>query len=129
MRRVRRSRTEAEEVVALALRSLRLRYRRNDPSLPGSPDFVNKRRGWALFVNGCFWHHHTACPRATVPTRNQQFWLQKFAANRVRDAKKIKALRGLGFKVLIVWECEALNDVRLAGILSNIPEARRIDMI
>ena len=104
--RVRQRRTAPEEAVAAALRALGLAYRRNVKSLPGSPDFANVRRRFAIFVNGCFWHRHTGCRRATVPKNNRDFWLDKFAANRRRDAAAVRALRAMGFRVLIVWECE-----------------------
>lgn len=115
MRRVRQKRTTAEDLVAAALRDHGIAYRRNVRSLPGSPDFANKRRGWAIFVNGCFWHHHKGCKRATVPTRNREFWLEKFAANRKRDAAKVRALRRMGFRPYIVWECEAFSAEPLRG--------------
>ena len=60
-------------------------YRKNVRSLPGSPDFANKSRKWAVFVHGCFWHRHTGCRRATTPNANRDFWLAKFVANRTRD--------------------------------------------
>ena len=103
--RVRRSRTAAEEEVARLLRAQGLHYRRNVRTLPGSPDFANRAQGWAVFVNGCFWHHHRGCARATVPKNNRAFWAEKFAANRRRDAAKIRRLRALGFRVLVIWEC------------------------
>jgi DNA mismatch endonuclease, patch repair protein len=118
MKRVRQSRTSAEDAVAEALCAAGLSYRRNVRSLPGAPDFANKSRGWAIFVNGCFWHHHR-CSRGTTPTRNRAFWQEKFAANRKRDARKARALRALGFKVLVIWECEAERGEpsgRLAGL-------------
>jgi len=120
MQRVRRRGTEAEGRVALALRALGLRYRRNVESLPGTPDFVNVRRGWAIFVNGCFWHHHKGCPRGTMPKRNREFWAEKLAANRKRDAAKIRALRRAGLRVIVVWECEALDPPRLMRRLAGL---------
>lgn len=113
MRRVRRSRTAAEELVAAALRRLGVRYRRNVKGLPGSPDFANLRRGFAIFVNGCFWHHHRGCRLATVPRHNREFWLAKFRDNRRRDARKIRELRRRGLKVLLLWQCEAEDPGRL----------------
>lgn len=112
MKRVRQKRTTAEERVAAVLRELGVHYRRNVRSLPGSPDFANKKRGWAIFVMGCFWHHHTGCPRATVPKRNREFWERKFRDNRNRDAAKVRALRARGFRVILVWECAALDGWR-----------------
>jgi DNA mismatch endonuclease, patch repair protein len=106
MRRIRTKRTSSEQRVASYLRSMGLSYRRNVRSLPGSPDFANRSGGWAVFVNGCFWHHHTNCRRATVPKVNTAFWVAKFTSNRRRDACAIRGLRQRGFRVAIVWECE-----------------------
>ena len=77
--RVKQKKTRPEEEVARRLRDLGLAYRRNVRTLPGSPDFANRSRGWAIFVNGCFWHHHTGCRRAGVPKHNRAFWQAKFA--------------------------------------------------
>ena len=116
MRRVRQSGTGAELRLAEAFRGLGMRYRKNVKSLPGSPDFANKARKWAIFVNGCFWHHHKGCSRATVPTRNRAFWLSKFEANRLRDEGKTRRLRYQRFRVLIVWECQ----LEKAGLSNRI---------
>jgi DNA mismatch endonuclease (patch repair protein) len=106
MRRVRRAGTAAEASIALILSEAGMRYRKNVRSLPGSPDFANKTRRWAVFVNGCFWHHHRNCRRATIPKRNRGFWIEKFEANKARDAAKTRALRRMGFRVMTIWECE-----------------------
>jgi DNA mismatch endonuclease Vsr len=120
MARVRQAKTKPETHVASILRRIGLHYRRNVRSLPGSPDFANKSRRWAIFVNGCYWHHHTACKRATVPKANRAFWLDKFAANRTRDAKAIKTLRRLGFKVVVIWECKTdVSEIPLRQILES----------
>jgi DNA mismatch endonuclease Vsr len=105
--RQRQAGTKAEKEVGTALRVLGRAYRKNVRSLPGSPDFANQRARWAVFVNGCYWHHHKGCPRATVPKSNHLFWLDKFAANRRRDARKIRELRRKGLRVAIIWECQA----------------------
>ena len=128
MARVRQRGTDAELTVGSALRQLGASYRLNVRKLPGSPDFANKARKWAIFVHGCFWHRHTGCVRATVPKTNEMFWRDKFAANRRRDAQAIRELRRLGFRVAIVWECEADDPKILESNLSKILEPRRIDM-
>lgn len=114
----RQRQTKGEEAVGSFLRKNGLRYRRNVTNLPGSPDFANTTKRWAIFVNGCFWHHHRSCHRATVPRNNEQFWRAKFEANRRRDARAIVDLRASGFRVVIVWECQlgSLNR-RLGKIL------------
>lgn len=120
MQRVRRAGTPVEDEVARACRELGLSYRRNVKSLPGSPDLANKNRRWAIFVNGCFWHAHTGCTRATIPKRNYVFWTSKFKANRRRDARRIRELRALGYRVLLVWECQCREAPKLRGRLSML---------
>lgn len=116
--RIRQKETKAEVEVAQALRTRGLAYRKNVKSLPGSPDLANRRHKWAVFVNGCFWHHHTACRRATIPKSNRTFWETKFRENRRRDARAIIALRNMGFKVGLVWECQAKEPLhRLAQVI------------
>jgi DNA mismatch endonuclease Vsr len=124
---VRQRGTAAELFVASALRDLGAAYRKNVKDLPGSPDFANKRRHWAVFVNGCFWHAHTGCRRATVPKTNRDFWLDKFRRNRMRDAASIWELRRQGFRVAVLWECECEGD-EARGRLSKVLEPRRVDV-
>lgn len=103
---VRRARTKPEQQVSVVLEELGARYEQNAEQLPGSPDFADESRRWALFVHGCYWHHHRGCSRATIPTNNREFWIAKFADNRRRDRRKADALRRAGFRVTTVWECE-----------------------
>ena len=72
----------------------------------GSPDVANRSQRWAVFVHGCYWHDHRGCRRATVPKRNTEFWLEKFAGNRRRDARALRQLRARGYRALVIWECE-----------------------
>lgn len=128
MARVGRKGTAAERAVGEALRSLGAAYRLNVRGLPGSPDFANRRRNWAVFVHGCFWHHHTGCSRATVPKANRDFWRAKFVDNRRRDARAVRALRRSGFRVALIWECEVGDEPTLTAKLSKILEAGRVDV-
>lgn len=105
MKQVRREGTEPEQAVRSLLTDMGARYRLNVSSLPGSPDIANKSRGKAIFVHGCFWHHHS-CNRGTIPDRNREYWEEKFEKNQQRDDRKTQALREAGFDVLVVWECE-----------------------
>jgi DNA mismatch endonuclease (patch repair protein) len=119
MARVRQRGTAPELVVAAVLRKLGFAYRRNVRALAGSPDFSNRKRQWAIYVQGCFWHHHTGCLRATVPKANEAFWRDKFTTNRRRDAKAIRTLRRERFRVVVVWECETREVERLAARLAK----------
>jgi DNA mismatch endonuclease, patch repair protein len=113
MGHVRQTKTAPEEVVAAWLREHHLRFRRNVRTLPGRPDFANQTAGFAIFVHGCFWHRHPGCPRATTPTRNRAFWLEKFAANVARDHARRTDLEQAGLQTITVWECEAESDAVL----------------
>lgn len=104
--RIRQRDTEPEQAVRAILRTEGLRYRICNRDLPGSPDVANRTRRWAIFVHGCYWHHHRGCGRATVPKRNSAFWQEKFATNRRRDARVLRQLRSMGYRTLVIWECE-----------------------
>jgi len=119
MRRVRQRNTAPERVVRQLLWKLGGRYRLNVEDLPGRPDIANQRRGRAVFVHGCFWHHHADCGRGRIPTRNADFWREKLQANRRRDQRKIDELKDRGFRVLVVWECELKNPDVVAGNLRD----------
>lgn len=103
--------TTPELQVRQILRDLGHHYRVENRELPGSPDVANRSRGWAVFVHGCYWHHHEGCDRATVPKRNRKFWMEKFRRNRARDREAIEALEELGMDVVVVWECELETDL------------------
>jgi len=106
---VRRSGTDAERRVRKAASQAGLRYRLDNRDLPGSPDLANRRRKWAIFVHGCFWHRHEGCKRATTPKSNRAFWLAKFKRNQERDRRVEMELRAQGYEVIVVWECGAIE--------------------
>lgn len=112
MAAVRQTDTKPELAVRRLLRSLGVSYRIRNRDLPGSPDIANRSRRWAVFVNGCFWHGHKNCRKtksttsARVPKTRAEFWSRKLNANRARDARRCSELRQIGYRVLIVWECQ-----------------------
>ncbi len=117
MKAVRQKNTGAELITRQVLHGLRLRFRLHRKDLPGSPDIVLPKYETAIFVHGCYWHRHPGCKYATIPKTNQAFWLPKFERNVERDARKEAALRTLGWRVLIVWECETRDLARLEARL------------
>lgn len=74
--------------------------------LPGKPDIVLKKYRSVIFVHGCFWHRHENCKTATMPKTHTEFWQKKFNRNVERDAQNRKILGDLGWRILIIWECE-----------------------
>jgi len=95
-------------------------YRLNWKNAPGRPDVSYPGKKVAIFVNGCFWHR---CPKCDLPLpkSNQDFWINKFSRNIIRDRLKIKRLRSLGWKTLVIWECELIKKPeKVAKSLKNI---------
>jgi DNA mismatch endonuclease (patch repair protein) len=119
MSRQRRRDTAPEVKVRSVLRRLGHSYRLAVRGLPGTPDIANRRRRWAIFVHGCYWHHHPECRRATLPKANRNWWIDKFQQNTARDAKKIRDLETIGFDVLVVWECETVDERLLESKLTE----------
>ncbi len=98
--------TKPEETVRKYLFAQGLRYRKNVSKLPGKPDIVLPKYKTVVFVNGCFWHGHEGCKYFVPPKTNTEFWFAKFQYNQERDARNYQKLRDLGWRILIVWECE-----------------------
>lgn len=106
MAQVRHKDTKPELAVRRMLHGKGYRFRLHRKDLPGTPDIVLPRYKTVVFVNGCFWHRHGGCPEATMPKTRTDFWRGKFDENVARDRRNHAALRALGWKVHVVWECE-----------------------
>jgi len=128
MKRIRQAHTTPELAVRRLLKKLGLSFRTCVRDLPGRPDIVNRKAGWAIFVHGCFWHGHHGCKLFTVPKTNTKFWTEKVAGNRKRDARKARALRKLGLRVVTVWQCEAESPSRLERRLRRVLETPSVEM-
>jgi DNA mismatch endonuclease (patch repair protein) len=119
MRAVRSSGTAPEQAVRRAFRALGVGYRLGGWDLPGKPDLVMPGRRIAVFVHGCFWHGHR-CPRgARAPKTNAAYWQAKIAGNQQRDQKVQKALAALGWRPLVIWECETRSPQTLQAHLTT----------
>ena len=85
------------------------RYRLHYDKLPGHPDLAFPGRRKIIWVHGCFWHRHPQCRLATTPKSNHMFWTEKFTTNQLRDRKNTALVKALGWKVLVVWQCQTAN--------------------
>ncbi len=112
MSKIRNKNTKPEETVRKFLFSKGLRYRKNDKRYPGHPDIVFPKYHTIVFVNGCFWHLHEGCRYAVIPSSNTEFWNKKLTDNRNRDKKIKSSLESMGWRVIVVWECELKKDRR-----------------
>lgn len=119
MRGVRSKNTRPEKFVRSMLHERGHRFRLHDPKLPGRPDITLPRYRAALFVHGCFWHNHEGCPHGRMPASNTDYWEAKIARTKGRDKQHSEALEHMGWRVLIIWECELGNE---AALLARIED-------
>jgi len=119
MRAIRSKHTKPELRVRKVAHSMGLRFRLHRKDLPGKPDLVFPKHKLALFVNGCFWHGHGCKRGGTGPKSNTGYWAPKIARTRARDAASMAALKEVGWKVAILWECELISDEAIAQLISS----------
>ena len=119
MSRIKGRDTVPEILVRRVAHGLGFRYRLYRKGLPGRPDLVFPRHRAVVFVHGCFWHRHEACRYAYEPKSRVRFWTEKFRQNVARDQRNEQALHTLGWRVLVIWECETRNPTEVEGRLLN----------
>lgn len=119
MSRIRAKDTKPEQTVRKYLHRCGLRFRLHYPKLPGRPDLAFPKHRVALFVHGCFWHFCRKCRSGRIPKSNRGYWAAKLKRNVARDKAKNKQLSRLGWKVMVVWECE-ISPRKLAGLARRI---------
>lgn len=113
MQSVKSKDTGPEMRVRRLLHAMGYRFRLHRKDLPGKPDIVLPRYRTAIFVHGCFWHAH-GCPKGRPPKSRLEYWLPKLERNVERDRTKIEQLESLGWRVLVVWQCETKDADALA---------------
>jgi len=112
MSRIRGKNTVPELLVRHLIHSKGYRYRLHRRELPGTPDMVFPGRHKVVFIHGCFWHRHRCRYGQIVPTTRRDFWVCKFQRNVQRDREVRRRLRVLGWKVLVIWECQTRPEKR-----------------
>lgn len=125
MRAVKSGDTTPELIVRRIVHALGYRFRLHRRDLPGQPDLVFPRLGKAIQVHGCFWHRHACEAGRSTPATRVDYWNAKFSRNVERDRRNLRRLRRLGWRVLVVWECQtrvakrATLEARLARFLGT----------
>jgi len=122
MSRIRGKDTKPEYVVRRMVHGMGYRFRLHRRALPGSPDLVLARHRKVIFVHGCFWHKHRCKYGRVRPATNAEFWEKKRQGNVERDRRNLKALRAMGWKILVVWECWTRDRAKLEQRLRSFLE-------
>jgi DNA mismatch endonuclease (patch repair protein) len=121
--------TKPELALRSRLHALGLRYRVGlrveADGLRVRPDVVFTRVRVAVFVDGCFWHR--CLLHKSVPRRNHEFWRRKLDANVARDRRVDAALQAAGWRVVRIWEHEAVETAaaRVAATVAACSPPRR----
>ena len=111
MSKVRSKNTKPELIIRSRLQKLGFRFRLHRKDIPGCPDITLPKYKTVIFVHGCFWHQHPGCKKATIPINNYDFWQAKLNENSERDKRQISQLKNLGWKVIVIWECDIKKDL------------------
>ena len=118
MRAVKSRNTSPEMKVRALLRAIAPGYRVHRAELPGKPDIAYVGRKRAIFVHGCFWHGHDCARGARDPKANAAYWRAKIDRNRARDGRNLESLQALGWRAMVVWECELKDEAALRARLA-----------
>jgi len=106
MSKIKGKETKNEILVRKYIFSKGFRYRKNVRKLPGTPDIVLSKYKTVIFIHGCFWHLHQECKDGRLPKSNVEYWKNKLERNVERDHKTNYLLTLMGWKVIVIWECE-----------------------
>ena len=120
MSRIGSANTRPEMAVRQTLHAQGFRFRLHRRDLPGKPDIVLPRYRAAVFVHGCFWHQHHGCRLASWPKSRTEYWGPKLGRNVERDALAVKGLEELGWRALIVWECDTRSPERFGELMHRL---------
>ncbi len=118
-----------EQIVRKWLFANGFRFRKNDKRFPGKPDIVLPKYRTVVFIHGCFWHGHEGCKYFSIPKTRTEFWTEKINANIKRDRINIAKLREMGWRIIIVWQCELRKNPqsRLQLLLQEITDSKTND--
>lgn len=111
--------TSPELAVRKTVHAMGYRYRLHAGYLPGKPDLVFRRLSKVIFVHGCFWHRHDCKAGQSMPTTNTERWRTKLIDNVERYKRVLQELELLGWKLLVIWQCEIKSKSSLQAKLKD----------
>lgn len=120
MSRIRSKNTEPERGIKKLLTAENIKYRLHVSKLPGRPDIAVYAKKIVIFINGCFWHQHKHCKYAVMPKSNLSYWKTKLEKNIRNQKEAVKQLKKIGWKPLVIWECQVKKQEFLGKIISRI---------
>lgn len=113
MRHIKSEDTDIEVMLRRELWNRGYRYRKNDKSLPGTPDIVLGKYKIVVFCDGEFFHGkdwEVLKPRL-MKSNNSEYWISKISRNITHDNEVNKALLFKGWTVIRFWGNDIKRDV------------------
>ena len=113
MRHIKSKDTDIEVMLRRELWNRGYRYRKNDKSLPGTPDIVLGKYKIVIFCDGEFFHGkdwEVLRPRL-MKSNNSEYWISKISRNITHDNEVNKALLFKGWTVIRFWGNDIKRDV------------------
>ena len=104
--------TKPEMLVRKFLHAQGIRFRLHDKKLPGKPDIVLPKYNTVVQIHGCFWHGHEGCKYFVIPKTRKEWWTEKINKTKFNDSENEGKLEKLGWKIIIIFECELKPNVR-----------------
>ena len=102
--------TKLELLFGKLLWNAGVRYRKNDKTVFGKPDFVIRKMKIAIFCDGEFWHGRNWEERKNDHKSNCDFWYSKIERNIRRDKEVNEQLKAEGWTVFRFWETEITKE-------------------
>lgn len=113
MKAIKSKNTKMEVLLAKALWSKGIRYRKNDKSVFGRPDLTIKKKKVAIFVDSEYFHGKDWNVEKHRIKTNREFWWKKIEENQKRDEIVNRFLVDKGWKVLRFWSQEVRKNLEL----------------
>ena len=122
MSAIRSKNTKIEEILAKAMWSSGLRYRRNTKGIFGKPDFTFKKYKIAIFCDSEYFHGKDWENQKYRIKTNREFWHNKIESNIIRDQEVNEKLSKDGWKVIRFWgeDIKKNTDICVGTILREI---------
>jgi DNA mismatch endonuclease (patch repair protein) len=111
MQAIRSKNTKIEVLLGKAMWAKGLRYKKNDKTVFGKPDFVFKKKKIAVFCDSEFWHGKDWQILQQRLDTNKEFWIQKIQKNISRDERVNATLNADGWKTLRFWETDIKKNI------------------
>lgn len=127
MQSVKSKGSKIEQKLAKALWKKGYKYRKNNKTVFGKPDFTFKGLKIAIFCDSEFWHGKDWKTKKHEHKSNIKFWYQKIERNIERDKEVNEELLKNGWKVLRFWgeEIEKHLDKCVDKVLQEIIKTKK----